>query len=178
MKRSFTIHDLCLCALFTAVMAVCAWVTVPTPVPFTLQSLGLFVTLAVLGGKRGLLTVAAYLLLGVAGAPVFAGFRGGPAVLLDTTDGYLTGFLLAALLYLLLHPHTTRGKVLALALGQGLCYLFGTAWFTVLYTHRTGAVGLETAFLWCVVPFLLPDAVKLWLAILISSRLQQKGRKL
>ena len=79
--------DLAYTALFTVLLAVCAWITVPLTVPFTLQTFGVFAALGVLGGRRGTYAVAAYLLLGLAGLPVFSGFRGGPGVLLGTTGG-------------------------------------------------------------------------------------------
>ena len=91
--------DLAYTALFTVLLAVCAWITVPLTVPFTLQTFGVFAALGVLGGRRGTYAVAAYLLLGLAGLPVFSGFRGGPGVLLGPTGGYILGFLASALLY-------------------------------------------------------------------------------
>ena len=90
--------DLAYTALFTVLLAVCAWITVPLTVPFTLQTFGVFAALGTLGGRRGTYAVAAYLLLGLAGLPVFSGFRGGPGVLLGTTGGYILGFLASALL--------------------------------------------------------------------------------
>ena len=70
--------DLAYTALFTVLLAVCAWITVPLTVPFTLQTFGVFAALGVLGGRRGTYAVAAYLLLGLMGLPVFSGFQGGP----------------------------------------------------------------------------------------------------
>ncbi len=175
MKRSLTIHDLCLCALFTALLTICAWITIPAPIPFTLQSFGVFVTLLVLGGKRGTLSFTAYLLLGALGVPLFSGFRSGLGALFDTTGGYLVGFLLAAVLYHVLNPRTVRRKLAALIAGQGVVYLFGTVWFAVLYAARTGIEGLGTALIWCVVPFVIPDMVKLWLALFLANRLHKKG---
>lgn len=176
--RRFSPADLCLCALFAAIIAVCAWVTVPTPIPFTLQSLGVFAALTVLGGQKGGLAILVYLLSGLVGLPVFAGFKGGPGALFDATGGYLLGFLVLAAVYWLFtrRTHRLRRQVLGLALGQLLCYGIGTAWFMVLYTRTTGPVGIGTALLWCVVPFVIPDGVKLWLAVLLGKRLNRKGR--
>jgi len=96
------IRDLTLIALFTALTAVCAWISVPVPAPFvqfTMQTFAVFAVLLVLGGKRGTYAVTAYLLLGAVGAPVFSNFRGGLGVLLGTTGGYILGFFFQALLY-------------------------------------------------------------------------------
>ena len=91
-------RDLTLIALFAALIAICAWLTVPMPdVPFTMQTFGVFAALLLLGGKRGTLSILLYLLLGAAGLPVFSGFRGGIGSLLGTTGGYLVGFFFSYL---------------------------------------------------------------------------------
>ena len=95
-SRGFSVRDLTRVALMTAILAVCGWITIPLPepmVPFTLQTFGVFLCLLLLGGRDGTLAIAAYLLLGAVGAPVFSSFRGGLGVLLGSTGGYLTGFL-------------------------------------------------------------------------------------
>ena len=89
-----------LCALFAALLAICAWLSLPVAdISFTMQTFGVFTALGLLGGKRGTLSIALYLLLGIAGLPVFAGFQGGLGVLLGSTGGYIWGFLLAGLVY-------------------------------------------------------------------------------
>lgn len=166
--------DLAYTALFTVLLAVCAWITVPLTVPFTLQTFGVFAALGVLGGRRGTHAVAAYLLLGLAGLPVFSGFRGGPGVLLGTTGGYILGFLASALLYWAVTARFgTRPGVMAAAMVLGLvvCYGFGTAWFLAAYARTTGPMGLWTALGLCVFPFIVPDLAKLALALALSRRL-------
>ena len=171
--------DLAYCALFTVLMAVCAWVSVPVPkplVPFTMQTFAVFAALLCLGGRRGLYAVTAYLLLGAAGVPVFSGFRGGAAVLLGTTGGYILGFLGLALVYwgvVRLLGENLWVKIAACVLGLAVCYAFGTAWFLIVYAASTGPIGLATALGWCVFPFLLPDAVKLALAVALSRRIEE-----
>lgn len=86
-------YDMAYIAIFTVLMAVCSWISIPATVPFTLQTFGVFVAVGVLGGKRGSLAVLIYILLGVIGVPVFAGFSGGIGAILGTTGGYILGFL-------------------------------------------------------------------------------------
>lgn len=169
-------RDLALCALFAALIAVCAWISVPTTVPFTLQTFAVFAALGLLGGKRGTISIAVYLLLGAVGVPVFAGFQGGVGALLGTTGGYLLGFLLSGLLVWLLEARfgaRTGVFVLSAALGLLVCYAFGTGWFLLVYAHTKGAVSLATVLGWCVVPFILPDAVKIALAVVLRGRLRR-----
>ena len=161
-------------ALFAAIIAICSWIQIPLTVPFTLQTFAVFCTLGILGGKNGTISVLLYIILGAVGVPVFAGFSGGVGVLLGTTGGYIIGFLFTALLYWAV-THFFGDKlpvmILAMALGLIVCYAFGTAWFMLVYARTTGAVGLMTALGWCVFPFILPDCVKIALAILLAKRI-------
>ena len=173
----FRAKDMAYIAVFTALLAVCAWISVPMPwgVSYTLQTMGVFLAVGVLGGKRGTLAVLVYLLLGAVGVPVFSGFRGGAAALLGTTGGYIAGFLFSALVMWVMER--LLGKkltVLALSMVVGLavCYAFGTAWYMVVYTQASGPVALGTVLGWCVTPFILPDLVKIALALLLTARLR------
>ena len=168
--------DLALCALFAALIAVCAWISIPATVPFTLQTFAIFAALGLLGGKSGTVAVAVYLLLGAIGVPVFAGFQGGIGALLGTTGGYLLGFLLTALIVWGMEARfgsKTGVFLLSAVLGMLVCYAFGTAWYLVVYARTKGAISLATALGWCVVPFLIPDAVKIALAVLLRGRLKR-----
>ena len=89
MSTSVTTRDMVYCAMFAVLIAVCSWISIPATVPFTLQTFGIFVTVGILGGKRGSVSVLIYLLLGAVGIPVFAGFKGGIGALLGTTGGYI-----------------------------------------------------------------------------------------
>ena len=156
--------DMAYIALFAVAIAICSWISVPATVPFTLQTFGVFLAAAVL----------VYLALGMAGVPVFAGFQGGMGCLLGSTGGYLIGFLFLALV-MWAGERLSGGRrwalALSMALGLLVCYAFGTAWFMAVYARTTGQIGLWTALSWCVFPFVLPDAAKLALALVLSRRL-------
>jgi len=158
------VRKMVLCSLFAALIAVCAWISIPIPpVAFTLQTFGVLMALGVLGGKWGTVSILLYLALGIVGLPVFAGFRGGAGALLDATGGFLWGFLLGGLAC---WRTEGLGKPLTLVLCQLVCYICGCLWFT----HWAGCT-LTAAVLACVVPYLIPDILKLWLAHRISCRL-------
>ena len=168
-------RDLTYIALFAVLMAVCAWITIPMTVPFTLQIFAVFAALATLGGRRGAYAVAVYLLLGAVGLPVGAGFQGGLGWLLGTTGGYIVGFLCIALIYWLMTAKLGESlpvSIVACVLGLAVCYAFGTAWFMVVYARTTGPVGVMTALGWCVFPYVVPDLLKLVLAVTLSQRVK------
>lgn len=93
--------DLALIAVFAAFCAVLSIMPAipvgPLAVPITLQTLAVYLTGLVLGGRRGGLAVLLYVVVGVAGLPIFSGFRGGPAVLAGPSAGYILGFAVAGL---------------------------------------------------------------------------------
>ena len=162
------IRNMTRCAVLCAVMAVCAWISFPLgDLAVSLQTFAVFLTLGLLGGRLGGVTVLVYLLLGAAGAPVFTGFRGGIAVLLGPTGGYLWGLGMASLLYWLLERKIS--PPIGLVLGLLLCYTCGTAWY--YYMYAPGA--LPPVILTCVVPYLIPDGIKLLLATLLTRLLKQ-----
>lgn len=164
------------CALFAALLTVTGWISIPTgDIAFTLQTLGVFLTLCLLGGKRGTAAIALYLVMGAAGLPVFSGFRGGIGVLLGATGGYLAGFLATGLVFWLvtaLTPGKAWGKALGCVLGLLMCYAAGTAWFCLGYLEGS-ALSLGAVAAKCVVPYLLPDGLKLWLALVLSQRIKR-----
>ena len=120
--------------------------------------------------------VLIYILLGAVGIPVFAGFSGGIGVLLGNTGGYIIGFLFSALLMWLIEKlfgRKTWVLGISMVLGLIVCYAIGTVWFMVVYAQNSGAVGLATVLGWCVIPFIIPDLVKIALALTLSKRLSK-----
>ncbi len=162
-------------ALFAVLITLCSWLSIPADVPFTLQTFAVFAALCTLGGKRGTLAILLYILLGAVGLPVFAGFRGSIGVLLGATGGYIVGFLLSGLVYWLMTRCFGSGKVIMLLsvfLGLIVCYAFGTLWYTLVYAGGQGGIGFAAALVKCVVPFVIPDIVKLMLAVYISNKIK------
>ncbi len=157
------------CGLFSALLCICAWLSVPVGnVVFTMQTFGVFLSLLLLGGKRGTLTVLVYLLLGAVGLPVFSGFRGGVGILLGPTGGYLWGFALMALCYWLVCKAFANRPLAAVA-GLVVCYIIGTCQAVFYFgQHAISAVVLQS-----VVPYVIPDCLKLILALLCARKLKR-----
>ena len=171
-KSTFRTVELAYIALGAALISVCAWITVPLTVPFTMQLFAVFFVLTALGGRNGTIAIAVYLLLGAVGCPVFAGFTGGFGALIGMTGGYLIGMLLIGLIYWLASSILPAGiwtELGAFAVGLLLCYTFGTVWFTVVNGQKTFGAALMI----CVVPFILPDIMKLALATVVGRKLRK-----
>ena len=168
--------DMAYIGLFAVVIAICSWISIPTVVPFTLQTFAVFLAVAVLGGKRGTLAVIVYVLLGAVGLPVFSGFKGGIGVLLNTTGGYIIGFVFSALVMWAFEKSfgkKTWALILSMILALAVCYAFGTVWFMIVYAKNVGAVGLSAVLGWCVIPFIIPDLAKITLAFILSNRISK-----
>ena len=166
--------DMVYVAMCAIMIAVCSWISIPMLVPVTLQTFGVFLTVGVLGGKRGSLAVLTYLLLGTVGIPVFSGFTGGIGSLLGSTGGYIIGFLFAALVMWGMEQFLGKKRwalILSMVLGLLVCYVFGTIWFIVVYTNNTGEVAVWTALGWCVFPYIIPDILKIVVALTVCKKL-------
>lgn len=166
--------DMILISLFAVLISVCAWISIPASVPFTMQTFGIFSATAILGGKRGTIAICIYLLLGSIGLPVFAGGTSGIGILLGSTGGYMIGWVLAGLITWAaeaVFERKTWVTVLSMLAGLAGCYALGTAWFIVIYGREAGRIGLGAALSMCVLPFIIPDLVKIALALIIRKRL-------
>ncbi len=158
-------------ALGATLMAVSGMIYFPLAVPITLQTLVLYTILFLFGGKIGTQSVLVYIALGIVGLPVFSGFRGGIAHILDYGGGFIIGFVIASLVFWLLDGlFSERYRWLSATLSLLFLYATGVLWYAVVYTGEYSLVSIISL---CVLPFLLPDAVKIFLAYLISRRLSK-----
>ena len=163
-------------SFFVALLAVCAFISIPLPfVSFTMQTFAVFLAVYILGTWRSLASVSVYIILGASGVPVFSGFRGGISVLLGPTGGYIVGFILAALISGLLIARSGYRRVpvmISMLAGLVVCYAFGTAWFAYVYTSQHGPVNLMFILTAAVLPFVIPDVIKIIIAIELGRRLK------
>ena len=177
-RRKFGALDIAYIGIFTALLAVCSWITVPTVIPVTLQTFGVCAAAGFLGAKRGVMTVAAYILLGVVGMPVFSNFSSGVGQIAGPTGGYIIGFLFTALI--VGAAADIFGKkiwvyAVSMVLGIATLYAFGTAWFVLVYNRAAeNAVSASAALSKCVVPFIIPDLLKAAAATALCSALKKR----
>jgi len=174
-NRLASIHRLVWIALLAACVAVGAWLQLPIgPVPITLQPLFVFLAGYLLGPAGGAAAVALDVAAGVLGLPVFAGGKSGLGVLLGPTGGYLVGFVLAAAVTGLAAPRGGRiGWARGIATGVlalAIAYLVGAARLAqVLHLDARKAFAVGVA------PFVVLDAVKLGVALLVARQLRARG---
>lgn len=167
--------DLVLSALGAVLIAVCSWISVPGAVPFTMQTFAVYFLLCLFGAKTGLQAIIVYIAIGAIGVPVFSGFCSGIGVLLGVTGGYIVGFIFIGVIYAVsekFYKNRLSADIISLSIGTLVCYTFGTVWFTAVYAGSNGAIGFWAVLMRCVVPFILPDAAKLALAIMLSRKLK------
>ena len=170
-QQRMTTKQLTLSALLLAVITVCAQIQIPLVVPINMGLFAVCLTAGLLGKKYGVLTVGGYILAGALGLPVFAGFMGGPAALVGKTGGYILGYLLTAWLVgwgVEKYGHDFKNLWFFMFLGTLSCYFGGTVWFVFL----TG-LDLKAALLYCVVPFIIGDLVKITLAVTVVKKMDE-----
>lgn len=143
-----------------------------SPVPFTLQTLFVLLSGALLGKRNGFLSQMLYLCAGLSGLPVFAGGGFGPAHLLGPGGGYLMAFPVAAFVVGLLLERSRRWVPVTISMTAGLLVIFslGTLWLyaAILHDWRAALTGGFLIFSWW-------DILKLAAAASIAVRLA--GRK-
>ncbi len=173
-NKIFTNRDLVRIAAMSALIVICSWITVQIPVvnvPFTLQTFAVFFALEFIGARNGTIAFFVFIALGALGVPVFSGFDGGVGHLFGPTGGYLIGFVFSCLVYWIFEKRFSYRNILhyvVLAVSLVSCYLCGTAWFS-LYMNK----GFGASLIMCVVPFIVPDVLKIALAVLLAVRLKK-----
>lgn len=162
-------------AIGTAIIAALSQVSLSIgPIPFTLQTFAVGLIACIYKPKEALASVALYLTLGAIGLPVFAGFSGGFAALVGPTAGFLWGFLIYAAITSILTKSTSSPVTVFLAclLGTVSCFLLGCLVFKLV----SGASWSDT-LAWTVLPFILPDLVKISIVTLCHRLLQPITKK-
>lgn len=174
-REKLKTKDLAYIGLGIALITVCSWITVPLTVPVTLQTMAVCLISALFGAKRGSISILVYILLGAVGVPVFHNFTSGIGTVLGPTGGYMAGFIFTALIVGITAEKSNKLWVLIVSMIVGIlvCYAFGTVWFAVVYAKSNEPAPLLTILGWCVFPFLIPDAVKIVIASLLTKRLKK-----
>lgn len=167
--------SLTLTALMTAITCILGplSIAVPiSPVPVSFTNLAVYLSVSILGWKKGTVSCLLYLLIGFIGIPVFSAFTSGPAKLLGPTGGYLVGFLFTAMVsgFFIEKFHSKLYMhILGMTLGTMICYTFGTLWLLIQADLSFGA-----ALTIGVIPYLPVDALKMILAAFLGNAVRKR----
>ena len=176
--HKFHTFDAVIIALMAAIIAVCSWISIPVgAVPVTLQTFAIAVCGGLLGMKKGTLAVVVYTLLGVVGLPVFSLFTGGIGAISGATGGYILGFVFITVFggffcdrFSGNLPLTVIGSIIGLL----ICYATGTLWYAFVYLGNTGHTGLISVLVTCVLPYIIPDFIKITLGCLVAKTVRKR----
>lgn len=174
MSKTFSVQKMAIIALMTAVLCILAPISIPvfiSPVPISLGVLAIYLTAYVLSPLDATISVIIFILLGTFGLPVFSGYSGGLSKLVGPTGGYIIGFLFTVYITSLF-IHMKKGiifDVIGMITGLALCYILGTIWFS----YQQGK-GFIASLLLCVVPFLIGDAIKIIVAVILGTQINKR----
>lgn len=161
-KQIFTTKGIVMTGVFAAIISVLAQVSIQMPwgIPITLQTFAVALTGYCLGKAKGTLATFIYIVIGLAGVPVYAGFGAGPAKLFGVTGGFIYGFLFLAFACGL--EDTFKKKWLSILfgiIGLALMHLCGLIQFAFV-SERT----ILEAFLFATAPYLAKDVISIIVA--------------
>lgn len=172
-KKSVTLYDMCVMAIFTAAISILAQIAIPLPsgVPFTLQTFAITLAAIILGAKNGTIAILVYLLLGAVGIPVFSGFKGGLQAFVGPTGGFLLSFPFMTLCIGYGADHSSKKGlyISLLIIGNILNYSIA-----VFVYHMIMSVSIPTALFTCVVPFVPSTIISAVLASVIGFNIKKR----
>jgi biotin transport system substrate-specific component len=173
--KKLSVRELCSIGLFTAIIAVCAQISIPMPygVPMTLQTFAIPLAGAVLGIKNGTIAALVYVLLGAVGVPVFANFSGGIGMIFGRTGGFILAFPLMALLAGIgAKKDNPFWLTMWLVIGAVVLYISGMLMFSFVTSN-----SLMASFGFVVVPFLPTEVIKIAMVVVLNKLIKQALRK-
>lgn len=172
MKKNSVALDIAYVAVFTALIIVFAFVSIPTPtagVPIVLQNAVIILAGLVLGGRRGLFVGLLFMVLGLVGLPILAGGRSALSAIAGPTVGYLVGYIISpAITGLIAYraPRNKTGMTVTLAIagivGLAIQYFCGSIGLMFRSGMSFGAAILAQG------PFIVPDLIKVVVMVVIA----------
>lgn len=163
-------------ALFTALIAVGAQIRVPLgPIPFTLQVPMVLLAGMLLGKKLGLISITAYIFIGLIGIPVFAG-AGGLGSLVSPSFGFVLGFIPGVVITAIGGNEHTGRMITFTLLGMVAIFICGVFYFSLIMNAVIGTpMSLTEILMAAVVPFLIKDVILAVLTVMFAKKLTQRG---
>ena len=170
--KKVKIKDIALSAIFVAIIAATAWISIPTPIGInlTLQIFGVCLAGFYLGAKKGITSTLVYIIMGAVGLPVFSFFTGGIGILIGTSGGFLWGFLPAVILCGLAFNNKSKIiKTILIISAILICHIFGVAQYSFV-----SGVNVWVAILTTSLPFLVKDIAVAFIANIIVKKIKKQ----
>lgn len=173
------VKSIVLCAFFCALTCILSMISIPIqPIPITMATVAVYFSGVIMGPKYGTISQLVYLFLVLVGLPFTSKLIGGASVFVGPTAGFLLGYLPMTLVIGLIYYYFKKkydsssakriGLILSMFVGTLVCYLFGLIWYMIY-----SLVDIYSAFLVCVLPFLIGDIIKMILVVVCVPKLEQ-----
>lgn len=175
MKKKNSVQSMIFISLFATLMCVGAWLHFPSVVPATMQTFVVMTALGLIGSKKTFIMLTVYVFLGAIGLPVFSGFTSGIGALTGPTAGFIWGFFVGVPVFYLSQKYIKNS--FSLYIGYILYiiihYIPGALWYCHFTLGELTLQGILSSSLVTVVPFIVPDTVKLFLAKIIVGKIKR-----
>jgi biotin transport system substrate-specific component len=156
-----------------AFFTLCSWLSIPFFINITLQVFAVFFVSSIATPAISFLSVISYISLGLVGVPVLSGFKGGISAFAGASGGFIIGLAFSALIISLFSHCYSEKKYLHLTvmfLSLFVCYLCGVLWYMFVFNYSVN-VSFIDCLLICVIPFVVPDILKIFLVWIAYRKL-------
>lgn len=170
MKKQ-SIKEITIIAIYISLLTIFSWISIPLVIPFTLQTLMIFIIGYTLNLKKGLLVLISYIVLGILGLPVFSSFKSGITTFLGPTGGFLIGFF-PQIIFISLFIDIKKQKAFIVIyksiISLLICYIISALWFMLVYDTT---ISFLKAVSIVILPFIIPDILKMYIAYIVSKKI-------
>lgn len=169
------INEIAIIGISVILISISSWIEIPLIIPFTLQNLMVFLLIGVFGFKISLFSIIVYLIIGIIGVPVFSGFQGGLAGLLNYTGGFLVSFIFIPIIFKIFGNILKNEKtnyIVSTAFSLLLMYIIGAIWFYIVYINNNDSVSFIYSLTFSVIPFIIPDILKAVIAYYLIKKMK------
>ncbi|MFW5998893.1 MAG: biotin transporter BioY [Halanaerobiaceae bacterium] len=178
MLKKLTVNDMILSALFAALTGILSYLIIPlpfSPVPVTGQTLAVMLTGSLLKTRQAVLSIILFLLMGIAGIPVFSGGTAGIGVLVGPTGGYLFGFLIGVIVISKICNNNSYKRIATACIIGGIfmVHIPGFIWMSLITD-----MSIKKALMAGSIPFLPGDLIKVIIATFITIKMRNQLQKI
>ena len=177
-EKSKALYKLVIISMSVAFITVCSWISIPFAVNFSLQIFALLIIAAALPFSVSITSISIYILLGFIGIPVFSGFSSGLTALMGASGGFIIAFLPMAFTVSIFRKKYVQHPWIFIVISfisMLICYISGCLWYMLIFSPSTSFLS---ALAICVIPFIIPDTLKILLSSIALKKLNPYIKKL